>query len=96
MSDAQPLCPAQQRAFDQLAAGLEILLHTDLRQQVQAVQPPTLLIHGDHDTLVPLAAALWLRDHLPHARLEVVKGSAHAPFLSHAGQFIEQVTGFLE
>ena len=78
-----------------LTAGLEILLHTDLRQQVRKVQQPTLLIHGDHDTLVPLAAAQWLRDHLPQARLEVVQGSAHAPFLSHGRGFIEEVTGFL-
>jgi len=78
-----------------LTAGLEILLQTDLRQHMQDVKQPTLLIHGDHDTLVPLAAAQWLRDRLPQARLEVVKGSAHAPFLSHVREFIEQVTGFL-
>jgi pimeloyl-[acyl-carrier protein] methyl ester esterase len=78
-----------------LAAGLEILLHSDLRQQVTALKQPTLLIHGEHDTLVPLVAVEWLRDHIPQARLEVVKGCTHAPFLSHAREFMEQVTDFL-
>lgn len=78
-----------------LRAGLRILLEGDLRSRVAGLNQPTLLVQGDRDTLVPLDAARWLAGHLPHARLEVVHGAAHAPFLSHEEAFIECVTGFL-
>jgi len=78
-----------------LRAGLEILLDTDLRPTVASVVQPTLLIHGDHDALVPLAAAEWLHTNLPHGSLEVVHGCAHAPFLSHQKEFVKLLTDFL-
>lgn len=65
-----------------LAAGLATLRDTDLRKDVSRVHQPILLLHGAHDALMPLAAAEWLAQHLPNARLEVFPGAAHAPFLA--------------
>lgn len=71
-------------AVSTLLAGLDLLRDTDLRLQVPQVQQPTLLLHGALDPLMPLAAAHWLADTLPHARLAVLPDAAHAPFVSDA------------
>ena len=74
---------------DSLLQGLDWLRKSELRPWVPAVSIPTLLIHGEHDPLMPLAAAEWLAEHLPEAQLEIFKGAAHAPFLSDPERFAE-------
>src|SRR5262249_55017175 len=65
-----------------LAGGLEILLETDLRRELASVGEEALRVNGDRDGLVPLAAAEHLGRRLPAARIVVLRGTAHAPFLS--------------
>ncbi len=79
-----------------LQSGLEILRDADLRQHLPKIAQPALLIAGDRDTLTPLAAMQYLADQLPCARLAVIEGAAHAPFLSHAALFVKQVADFLD
>lgn len=76
--------------------GLQILLETDLREEVPNLRKPTLLVHGDRDNLAPVQAAHWMAQNLPAGFLRVMSGSAHAPFLSHQEQFIEALVQFLE
>lgn len=78
-----------------LAAGVELLRTVDLRRQVETVRCPTLVVHGGHDTLCPLAAGRWLAERLPHGRLAANERAAHAPFLSHPEWFDTTVTAFL-
>ena len=79
-----------------LQKALKILLDTDLRDEIVGLRRPVLLIHGDRDALAPVQAAHWLAQHLPFGRLRVIAGAAHAPFLSHADQFIAALVEFLE
>ena len=79
-----------------LQRALQILLDSDLRAEVSSIRKPTLLIHGDRDTLAPVQAAHWMMQQLPNGFLRVMSGSAHAPFLSHSEQFIETLNQFLE
>ncbi|HSI37566.1 MAG TPA: pimeloyl-ACP methyl ester esterase BioH [Methylotenera sp.] len=79
-----------------LQKALNILLETDLRAEVANLRKPTLLVHGDRDTLAPVQAAHWMMQNLPHGYLRVMAGASHAPFLSHQEQFIDAVIQFLE
>ncbi len=79
-----------------LQRALQILLDADLRDEVASIRKPTLLIHGDRDTLAPVQAAHWMMQQLPQGFLRVMSGSAHAPFLSHSEQFIAALSQFLE
>lgn len=79
-----------------LNRALHILLDSDLREEVPNIRKPTLLIHGDRDTLAPVQAAHWMMQQLPMGFLRVMSGAAHAPFLSHSDQFIETLNQFLE
>ena len=78
-----------------LRGGLEILRGLDLRDAVAKIAQPALLIHGERDTLTPLAAGEWLARHLPQAELSIVGGSAHAPFLSHRVETLGAMERFL-
>ena len=79
-----------------LQRALHVLLESDLRAEVSNIRKPTLLIHGDRDTLAPVQAAHWMMQQLPNGFLRVMSGSAHAPFLSHSEQFIAALNQFLE
>ncbi len=89
--DQKP-APTQQT----LKQALQVLLQSDLREDSLNILKPTLLIHGDRDTLAPVQAAHWMMQHLPKGFLRVISGAAHAPFLSHSDQFIEALDQFLE
>ena len=75
---------------------LDILLDTDLRAEVASLRKPTLLVHGDRDSLAPVQAAHWMMQNLPVGFLRVMAGASHAPFLSHQEAFIQALLEFLE
>ncbi|KUH90615.1 alpha/beta hydrolase [Mycobacterium sp. IS-1556] len=52
-------------------------LTTDYRARLATFPRPVLIIHGDKDTSVPVAAARAAADLMPDARLKVVEGAAH-------------------
>ena len=79
-----------------LLAGLDWLRDVDLRPQLARITTPTLLIHGENDPLMPLPAAQWLAQKLPDARLEIVAGAAHAPFLNDPEGFARRLGDFCD
>jgi 2-hydroxymuconate-semialdehyde hydrolase len=60
-----------------------------------SVRQPVLLLHGDHDRLLPLECAEWYAKVLPDARLEVVEGAGHWLQIEQHDRFVELVRGFL-
>lgn len=78
-----------------LAGGLEILRSADLRAHLSDIQQPVLVIHGERDTLAPLAAAEFTAAALPHGRLLAIAGAGHAPFISHPEQVVAALLEFL-
>lgn len=79
-----------------LQGGLDILRDTDMRLQLNQIAQPTLVIAGERDTLTPWSASEYMAQALPNARLELMQGAAHAPFLSHPQLFMQQLTSFLD
>jgi pimeloyl-[acyl-carrier protein] methyl ester esterase len=77
-----------------LRGGLEILLQSDLRPRLQDVAQEAIVLHGKHDTLVPLAAAEYLASSLPRAKLTVLRDSAHAPFVANPGSVGRELQAF--
>jgi pimeloyl-[acyl-carrier protein] methyl ester esterase len=79
-----------------LEAGLLALKENDLRPSLQNVAQPTLVIHGARDEIVPLGAAEYLAAALRGARLETLRGAAHAPFVSEPRRVAECIGDFLQ
>lgn len=78
-----------------LAAGLDILEHTDLRDSLSAIRTPTLVVHGSHDRLAPPAAGEALAAGIPGARHARIDGAGHAPFLSRPAVCLDVLRSFL-
>lgn len=79
-----------------LANGLTTLRESDLRDIIPTLKIPTLLLHGENDTLMPLPASQWLAAHLPNARLHIFQQAAHAPHLSQPDAVTEVIRDFLD
>lgn len=82
--------------LDALKAGLEILRDVDMRHALPQIAAPTLVIGGERDTLTPAGAAEYMAQQMPNAELAIIKGAAHAPFLSHQQEFMHAVVDFLK
>ena len=77
-----------------LAEGLRLLAETDLREGLDDIRQPVRLLHGEHDALMPTAAAFWLADRLPEGRLTLLTDCGHAPFLSRPADCATLLAGF--
>jgi pimeloyl-[acyl-carrier protein] methyl ester esterase len=78
-----------------LRAGLDILAATDLRTQAAVIRQPALVIAGERDRLTPAEASRRLADILPQASYVEFQRAAHVPFLTHPGEFIAALAGFI-
>ena len=70
---------------------LDALGRTSLHGSDFSALPPTLLIHGEHDAIVPCAQSNYLANALPRARLELWPGAGHAPHLHDPVTFHERI-----
>jgi pimeloyl-[acyl-carrier protein] methyl ester esterase len=75
--------------------SLASLMEEDLRNSLYRISLPTLIIHGDRDRICLPGAALFLRERLSNAKLLILKGCGHAPFLTSPLQFRKGLTEFL-
>ncbi len=80
--------------LDALRGGLEMLRSADLRELLPQIRQPALVIAGERDKITPPQASHYMAQMMPDAGLVEIKGSAHAPFLSHPHVVIEQLKSF--
>ena len=68
----------------------------DFRQDVTSIDVPTLVIHGDDDRIVPLAASgKRTAELVKGARLKVIEGGPHAITWTHADEINTELVSFL-
>jgi abhydrolase domain-containing protein 14 len=56
---------------------------------------PVLAIWGEHDRIVPIAQADLLVEKAAHGRKVVIAGGTHAPYMSDAANFHDELLAFL-
>lgn len=78
-----------------LAAGLEILRSSDLRGSLGQYPGAVQFIMGERDTLNPPAAADTCAARMQRAKVSVLAGAGHAPFLSHRDPFLQILNDFV-
>jgi pimeloyl-ACP methyl ester carboxylesterase len=71
------------------------LLELDLRDAVEHIRVPALVLAGDVDRLTPPAGALAIKRALPDARMTVFRGSGHCTMLERHEQWNQVVGDFL-
>ena len=70
--------------------------YTDFRDDVAAVEVPTLVIHGDSDAIVPFEVS-GRRSHeaIANSSLVMIEGAPHGFNATHAEQFNRALLDFL-
>ncbi|TGE37351.1 alpha/beta fold hydrolase [Desulfosporosinus fructosivorans] len=68
-------------------SGLDFLMEADVREDLQNITCPTLLLHGEADNLCPLEGAKSIERQLPCAQLVSYPGVGHIPFLTEFRNF---------
>lgn len=77
-----------------LHAFLRILGTADLRETLGIVDVPVQFVLGDKDPICPLAVVGPLREICPSARVDIMTGCGHFPFLSRSDEFNALLEGF--
>jgi non-heme chloroperoxidase len=86
-SSQLPIGPLSAILFDQTVQ--------DYRDVLPAIDVPTLVCWGEHDRLLPVSGAPYMRERIPGARLELFHDSGHCPFLEESEKFNRVVADFL-
>jgi len=79
---------------DALLKGLRILQESDLRDRMEAIKQPVLLLHGENDVITHPAAADWMHQQLSQSQRVLFSHCGHAPFLSYPEQFVTCLNEF--
>jgi len=69
---------------------------TDFTEDLEKIEVPTLVLHGDADQIVPIAdSALLSATIVKHATLKVIQGAPHGMCTTHADQINAELLAFL-
>lgn len=91
--------PARVRAMAEILEGAnaegymmacESLAQADLREAIQAIKAPTLVIAGEEDLTTPVSDSEYLASTIPGARLTILK-AAHISNIEQPGEFARLV-----
>jgi pimeloyl-[acyl-carrier protein] methyl ester esterase len=77
-----------------LEAGLEYLIETRLTELIAEVAQPTLIIHGEQDSICPIGAAREMAARIRHAKLVIMPSSGHIPFYTESERFFTELRIF--
>lgn len=78
-----------------LHAGLECLLHWDMRAALTALSCPLQLILGSRDTLIPVSLSDYALKLNPELKVSLVEGGGHAPFIAQPQQCQQLIEQFI-
>lgn len=74
---------------------LKALDGLDVRSSLRQVSNETLVLHGEHDELLPMADSRAYTDLLKHARFQTLPGQGHCANVENPRLFAETVRDFL-
>lgn len=74
---------------------LKALDGLDIRESLKSVKHPVLVLHGEHDRLLPVDDSRAYTDLMANATFETVKGCGHCANVEAPDRFVDQVAKFL-
>ncbi|PEB53215.1 transporter [Bacillus pseudomycoides] len=80
---------------ESLQLGLDYLIETDMRSQLEHLKRPLLLLHGEKDTICPLSAAYYIQENT-NATLRVIDGAGHALCITNFEYCANEINKFVE
>lgn len=76
------------------ALVLQALKGFDTTEQLKSVRKPTLVLHGEHDVLLPMADSMEMAL-MMNGDFKILKGCGHCANIENPDAFVEVVHGFL-
>jgi pimeloyl-ACP methyl ester carboxylesterase len=70
-------------------------VNEDLTPLLSKVTVPTLVVWGENDTIRPISEGIFIKNHIPHAKLRVVWGAGHSPHLEKRNEFVTLIKEYL-
>lgn len=67
-------------SVESLALGLEYLMQRDFREEIEDINIPALILHGDGDMICPVESGRYIRENLKESKLVILKQTGHIPF----------------
>jgi 3-oxoadipate enol-lactonase len=86
---------ARQPARAVAAAARGMAQRPDRSAWLHTIHVPTLIITGDHDTLMPLPTSQAMHEAIPNSRLVVIPGAGHLSNVEQPERFNAEVRDFL-
>lgn len=81
----------------ELEAGLDFLIHEDVRGMLENINAPLLLIHGEKDTICPVSASEYISKQVKGTVFfNIMAGVGHVPFHTAANEFNTLIKVFME
>ena len=74
---------------------LELCYHIDVTDFLGQVTAPTLVMHREHDRAAPLEQARLIASRIPRARLRVLPGRSHLPYIGDVDALVATARDFL-
>lgn len=71
------------------------LAKVDVREQLASIQNRVLVLHGQHDTLLPIDGSREMARLLPNAEFKEIPGQGHSTNFENPKLFVELVNQFL-
>ncbi|ARC54058.1 pimeloyl-ACP methyl ester esterase BioH [Candidatus Riesia pediculicola] len=73
--------------LESLSFWINVLRKIDLRKVMSKFKKPFLRIYGEFDQIVPKSVIPLINFLIPNSQSVLIKGSSHAPFISHSEIF---------
>ncbi|MEC1722680.1 alpha/beta fold hydrolase [Schinkia azotoformans] len=87
---------SQENNLESLLIGLDYLNQMDLRNDLEKISSPMLLIHGEEDKVCPKTAVDYILQQMNgNAVLKTLPGTGHLPFLSKPEKCVEWIQMFI-
>ncbi len=83
------------RRADGFGEALHAVIRHDVRERLAAIEIPTMIVWGQSDRVIPMAAALSYHRRIPHSRLEIFERTGHVPQLERPARFNALLDDFL-
>lgn len=67
----------------------------DVRQKLQTIQIPVLIIAGEEDKMTPVTWSTYLKENIPRSKLVMMRDASHLPMLERPAEFNRHLMEFV-
>jgi 3-oxoadipate enol-lactonase len=67
----------------------------DIRKDLKRIRQPILVLHGEHDQVLPMAGSREIASSVPYGEFMEIKGQGHSCNVENPRKFVDLICDFL-